>query len=124
MGKYFAATRRFPNYERVIALASAHFYVTPEAIVGPARHHEVAHARHIAMYVCYHFTKRASYPTIAHTFGNRDHTTVMTAVEKIRRRMPDDLGLRADVEALRGLVLTEPFYALDDYAPSGAPRIR
>jgi chromosomal replication initiator protein len=39
-------------------------------------------ARHIAMWLCRYNTS-ASYPEIGRAFGNRDHTTVISAVQKI-----------------------------------------
>jgi chromosomal replication initiator protein len=41
-------------------------------------------ARHIAMWLCRYNTS-ASYPEIGRAFGNRDHTTVISAVQKIDR---------------------------------------
>ena len=39
-------------------------------------------ARHIAMWLCRYNTS-ASYPEIGKAFGNRDHTTIISAVQKI-----------------------------------------
>jgi len=42
-----------------------------------------------------------SFPDIGHRFGGRDHTTVMYAVKKIGKKLPDDVSLRNTVDALR-----------------------
>jgi chromosomal replication initiator protein len=53
-----------------------------DEITGKNRRRPLVTARQIAMYVVRELTD-LSYPAIAREFGNRDHTTVIHAVEKI-----------------------------------------
>ena len=55
---------------------------------GNRRTADVAHARHIAMYLGRELTE-ASLPQIGDKFGGRHHTTVIHAVDKIERQLKD-----------------------------------
>jgi chromosomal replication initiator protein len=57
-----------------------------DALRGKSRQRPLVTARQIAMYVFRDMTD-LSYPSIARLFGGRDHTTVIHAVDKIRRQM-------------------------------------
>jgi chromosomal replication initiator protein len=59
-----------------------------EELCGPSRRRPLVIARQISMYVFRELTD-FSYPAIAREFGNRDHTTVMHAVEKIGALMKE-----------------------------------
>ena len=59
-----------------------------EALRGKSRQRPLVTSRQIAMYVFRDLTD-LSYPAIARLFGGRDHTTVIHAVEKIRRLMSE-----------------------------------
>ena len=53
-------------------------------LVGKARTQKVATPRHIAMYLCRKHLD-VSYLKIGEEFGGRDHTTVLSACEKIEK---------------------------------------
>jgi chromosomal replication initiator protein len=57
-----------------------------DAICGPSRTRPLVTARQVAMYLVRNLTDY-SYPAIARVFGNRDHTTVIHAVDKISGQM-------------------------------------
>ncbi|CAN5832867.1 hypothetical protein BH24ACT5_BH24ACT5_08250 [soil metagenome] len=58
------------------------------ALKGKSRQRPLVTARQISMYVFRNLTE-LSYPSIARLFGNRDHTTVIHAVDKIQRLMSE-----------------------------------
>lgn len=62
------------------------FGFTEEELKGRSRRRPLVTARQISMYVVRELTD-LSYPQIAREFGNRDHTTVIHAVEKITTQM-------------------------------------
>ena len=64
------------------------FGVPVEEIVGTSRRRQLVTARHIAMYVMRELTE-LSFPAIATEFGDRDHTTVIHAVNKIKQLMSE-----------------------------------
>jgi chromosomal replication initiator protein len=51
------------------------------------------------MYLCKQRLK-CSFPELGRAFGNRDHTTVMSAVRKIESLRGESAEIRADLEAI------------------------
>jgi chromosomal replication initiator protein len=76
-----------------------HFHLRSTDLVSKDRHKSVAFARHVAMYLCKQRLK-CSFPEIGRAFGNRDHTTVMSAVRKIEAQRDADPQVRSHIEAL------------------------
>ena len=60
---------------------------------------EVAYARQIAMYLVRELTN-ISLPKIGETFGNRDHTTVMHACDKIKGLLKTDSNTQSIINIL------------------------
>jgi chromosomal replication initiator protein len=75
------------------------FHIRTSDLVGKDRHRTVAFARHVAMYLCKQ-RLRCSFPELGRAFGNRDHTTVMSAVRKIEAQREDDPELPAHLESI------------------------
>jgi chromosomal replication initiator protein len=71
---------------QILNTASVHFGFTIEELTGPSRRRPLVIARQIAMYLFRELTDY-SYPAIGREFGDRDHTTVIHAVEKISALM-------------------------------------
>lgn len=76
-----------------------HFKLRTGDLFGKDRHKSVAFARHVAMYLCRQRLK-CSFPELGRAFGNRDHTTVMSAVRKVEALRGSDPEVRATLEAL------------------------
>jgi len=76
-----------------------HFHLRSIDLTSKDRHKSIAFARHVAMYLCKQRLK-VSFPEIGRAFGNRDHTTVMSAVRKIEAQRDSDPQVRAHLEAL------------------------
>jgi chromosomal replication initiator protein len=68
-------------------------------LLGPSRRQPLARYRQIAMYLCREYTD-LSLPKIGKAFGGRDHTTVLHAVDKIKRMMQSDADVYKDVTTL------------------------
>ena len=78
-----------PITPQMILEASANAYgFSIEALCGPLRTRPLVTARQVAMYLVRNLTDY-SYPAIGRVFGNRDHTTVIHAVEKISTQMKE-----------------------------------
>jgi chromosomal replication initiator protein len=82
--------------ERVVA---DHYKVKGALLRSKKRNKEVAHARHIAMYLARTLTN-ASLPQIGKDFGDRDHTSVLHACNKIKGLVEDDWRVKEEVEQL------------------------
>ena len=79
--------------DEIINVTSETFGVTVEELIGPSRRRPLVNARQICMYVIRELKPETSFPTIARSFGNRDHTTVMHAVKKVRGLMDKRLAV-------------------------------
>lgn len=86
--------------ESIQARVSDFFNLKIADLKSKRRHKNLAVPRQIAMYLCkIHLS--ASFPEIGHKFGGKDHTTVMHAVQKIRKCIEGlDEKIKADVKTL------------------------
>lgn len=76
-----------------------HFRVTSADLLSKDRHKSVAFARQVAMYLCRQRLK-SSFPELGRAFGNRDHTTVMSAVRRVETLRKRDPQVNAHLEAI------------------------
>lgn len=87
------------NARDILHVVANYYRLSPHVLIEPGRLASIALARHVAMYLARCFT-RESFPQIGMTFGGRDHTTVIAAVDKIRKRLEEDPQLRGEVEEI------------------------
>jgi chromosomal replication initiator protein len=73
---------------QIIETSAGHFGFSVEELIGPSRRRPLVIARQIAMYLFRELTD-FSYPAIGREFSDRDHTTVIHAVEKISGLMKE-----------------------------------
>ena len=73
---------------QIIEISARHFGFSVDELIGPSRRRPLVIARQIAMYLFRELTD-FSYPAIGREFGDRDHTTVIHAVEKISGLMKE-----------------------------------
>jgi chromosomal replication initiator protein len=92
---------------RVVDLVARKFNITAEKLLGRDRTKEVAHPRQVAMYLLREEFK-ISYPQIGEVLGGRDHSTVMSAIDKIKDQIEHgDRKLEKDIASIK-----EQMYAL------------
>ena len=72
----------------ILEATSEMFGHSIEDLCGKSRSRPLVQARQVGMYVFRELTD-FSYPAIGRVFGDRDHTTVMHAVEKIKELMKE-----------------------------------
>jgi chromosomal replication initiator protein len=87
------------SVEDIQRLVCHHFKLRSGDLLSKDRHKSIAFARHVAMYLCKQRLK-CSFPELGRAFGNRDHTTVMSAVRKVEALRVADPEVRAHLEAL------------------------
>jgi len=85
-----------PAIQRAVA---EFFQVKIEDLKSRERNHGVVLPRQIAMYLSRTMTS-SSLPAIGEAFGGKDHTTVIHACDKIKRRLSEDDAFRRQVESL------------------------
>lgn len=79
----------FISIEQIQQKTCDYFGVSIHEILSKSRKKEISYARQIAMYLSRELTK-ISLPKIGEAFGNRDHSTVMHACEKIKTAIEYD----------------------------------
>ncbi len=82
--------------ESIAKTVSNHFKIPVADLRSKARIKEVTKARHIGMYLSYHVLK-ATLVDIGQYYGNRDHTTVIHAVDKIRKQIKIDTATQNQI---------------------------
>lgn len=94
-----------PRREELMSVADiqravcSHFSLSNADLVSKDRHKSVAFARQVAMYFCRQRLK-CSYPELGRAFGNRDHTTAMSAVRRVEALRQSDPKVNAHLEAI------------------------
>ena len=87
------------SIESIQRLVAEHFELTQELLIGKTRKQEVAVPRQIAMYLAKKLTK-SPLKVIGLHFGNRDHSTVIHAVQTVEKKRHQDPGLSHVIESL------------------------
>lgn len=96
------ARQQVTTVEDIQKAAAQYFRVTVAQLCGKERHAEIARARQVAMFVCRE-KLGTSFPQIGAKFGGKDHTTVLAAVNKVKKLLeegPPDSPIRGDVDAV------------------------
>ena len=84
--------------EDVQKAACHYFRLTMMQLTGKERHAEVARARQISMFIV-RDKLGTSFPQIGAKFGGKDHTTVISAVQKIRGLLEaKDNSVQTDID--------------------------
>jgi len=91
--------QRAVSFQDVLEGVSRYFSVSVQDMLGQSRVREILVPRHIAMYMGKKFL-RMSYVRLGEAFSNRDHTTVMHAVEKIDDKIQEDTQLLREVRTI------------------------
>jgi chromosomal replication initiator protein len=87
------------SVDTVLKAVASYYGVKVTDLKSPRRHKSVAAPRAIAMYLARTHTQE-SYPDLGRAFGGKHHTTVISAVEKVAKRLQEDAGLRGEVHAI------------------------
>lgn len=89
-----------PTLEEILATVAARFRHSPDQIRSGKRHISLVRSRHVLMYLARELTTH-SLAEIGQFTGNRDHSTVLHAVQKVEAALTEDEALRTDLQALR-----------------------
>ncbi|MEZ6036891.1 MAG: chromosomal replication initiator protein DnaA [Planctomycetota bacterium] len=94
--------------EEVMSLITGEFAITARELTGKSRTQAVSMPRQIAMFLLREFTEN-SLEDIGKIFGNRDHTTVIYAVNKVRDRSQKDRLFKELLDGLGSRLMTRSF---------------
>jgi chromosomal replication initiator protein len=90
--------------EQVLKAVANYYQVKVVDLKSERRHKSIAQPRAVAMYLARKHTKD-SYPDLGRAFGNKHHTTVLSACEKILERLKNDPALRSEIQAIESSLL-------------------
>ncbi len=91
--------------EDIMSLITTEFAISARELVGKSRTQTVSMPRQIAMFLLREHTE-SSLEDVGRIFGNRDHTTVLYAVNKIRERSQKDRLFKELLDGLSNRLMT------------------
>ncbi len=86
--------------DTIMEVVSRFYHITVEDMKSNRRNKEISNPRQIAMYLC-RVLLNMTLPQIGQEFGNRDHTTVIHACNKITNDLTKSDALNRDVEEIK-----------------------
>ena len=93
--------------DEIMDLITEEFAISARDLTGKSRTQAVSFPRQVAMFMLREHTE-LSLEDIGRVFGNRDHTTVLYAVTKIRDRSQSDRLFREMLDSLSTRLLSRP----------------
>ena len=97
---YFVKTIVSKNkMDQVIQIVCEHYNLTGEELLSKKRSNEIAIPRQIAMYICRVYLDE-NLTKIGIQFGGKNHTTVMHAVDKIKKEIVKDDVLNNEIQKM------------------------
>ncbi len=88
-----------PPIERIQEVVAAHYGLTVAKLTSASREQKVALPRQIAMYLC-RILAEEKLQAIAEKFNKKDHTTVISAIDRVKSLLETDELLRTAVTSL------------------------
>ena len=83
-----------------------YFSINKNDLASEKRSNDIAFPRQIAMYLC-RDVANMSFPQIGKDFGDRDHSTVMHAYNKIKKEVRDKNNTKLIVESVKNIITSE-----------------
>ena len=72
--------------DKIFSTVYKKYGVSKEDIIGPKKNKEIANARHIMCYLIREVTEM-SFPNIGKMMGNRDHSTIISSYDKVKKQI-------------------------------------
>ena len=83
-----------------------YFSINKNDLASEKRSNDIAFPRQIAVFLC-RDVANMSFPQIGKDFGDRDHSTVMHAYNKIKKEVKDKNNTRLIVESVKNIITSE-----------------
>jgi len=90
--------------DQVLRAVASYYQVKMADLKSERRHKSIAGPRAVAMFLARKLTS-CSYPDLGRAFGNKHHTTVLSAVDKIDTKIKTDAGLRNEVQSIESTLV-------------------
>lgn len=92
--------------KKIIECTSKFFNLSPKDLQSPRRKKNISLARQIAIYLCRDMLNLST-TQLGQIFGNRDHSTIIYAIEKIKADKERDSQIQAILNSIREEILGE-----------------
>jgi chromosomal replication initiator protein len=89
-----------PSIEKIQEAVSAHYGLTVAKLTSGSREQKISQPRQIAMFLCREIAEE-TFQSIAEKFNKKDHTTVISAVDRAKELIETDPEFKGAVEKLR-----------------------
>ncbi len=89
--------------KKIIKCVADYYGLTRSQITGKTRTKNISNARHISIYLCRKLLD-LPYMKIGEEFGNRDHTTIISACNKVEKEIKKDNNFLAAVNEIEKLI--------------------
>ena len=97
---YFVKTVVSKNkMDQVVQIVCDHYNLTQDELLSKKRSNEIAIPRMVAMYICRTYLDE-NLTKIGIQFGGKNHTTVMHAVDKIKKEIVKDDSLNEEIQKM------------------------
>ena len=94
-----SSKKRVTSPKKIADLVAEFYNITMDDLIKQSRKKEYVKPRQIAMYLIRKELDN-SFPSIGDFFGGRDHTTVMHAVEKVKKMISDKESFKQEVDLI------------------------
>ncbi len=84
-------------------IVAKYFNIDKKDLISTKKSNDIAYPRQIAMYLC-RTIGQMSFPKIGSEFGNRDHTTVMHAFNKIEKEVKENTNTKLIVDSVKNII--------------------
>lgn len=88
------------DIHRIQRIVCEYFKIDIEDLKGKKRSKDINYQRQIAIYLCRIMTNE-SYPKMGTYFGGRDHSTIISAYQKIEKDLETNYQLQTVIEELK-----------------------
>lgn len=91
------------SVDHVLKTVANYYQIKVADLKSERRTKAISHPRAVAMFLARKHTGE-SYPDLGRSFGNKHHTTVLSAFEKIAERLKSDVALKSELSAIENLL--------------------
>jgi chromosomal replication initiator protein len=95
-----AAAKTNLTIEMILSAVASHYRLDTSDLRSAKRSKDLAWPRHIAMYLA-HDILSMSHSRIGESFGNRAHSSVIYAIDKIKEELPKNVQLSQAIQQIR-----------------------
>ncbi len=97
--KFIQKPTKTTSPQKVLKVISEYFGISLKDLTSNSRKKEIVKPRQIAMFILRE-ELNCSFPFIGKTLGGKDHTTVMYAVEKLKREVETNITLQEEITTI------------------------